>query len=584
MGNKKTAVSMAVISGAGLVLMGLSTPTVSAATNAPANAIHSKNTITVDGKTYDIDAWQSTGGNETTGNETYNPAPVKQDMRPASDWSDMDDNGNPITPKVEQDQNASNERAATDEANAKAAQQKATDEANAKATADQATDSAQQQAKDDLAAQQELQQKQAQAEKLVAQQAATDKAAAEAKQQADIDEADAKAATQQELQQKQAQAQELLMQQAAAQKIQDAQAKVDAKDPKKIYDKLQKQYQNEFDTTQKENQKLPQVGEKGLIVYPERVNKSNGVSAFGKTDRIRGIAAVLNQYYPVINIGDMESPEDIEYGGGAVGTETGPVSYGYYSRNGSDIFKFELYSGKILYSNLSKSTAGPELIAKYAGFKPLISDDIVAAMIDNEGVISYIHNTGVLDKTIDPNVKFDSTGHVLAPVYPVDVANAIANSNEVNNSGSIAPAKPINSVTPIAPAKPTAPSTEATPKESVPLKTRAEVQADIAAQKSAAKSAAKAAKKATRKVATVTVVPATFAVNNLTQATNSNHVNVSSTVNTTISQSSVANTDKRDNLPKTGVSNDSKTNNIGIFASLLALISAAVLGLKKKFN
>ncbi|MEX0379868.1 hypothetical protein AB3K25_09555 [Leuconostoc sp. MS02] len=593
MGNKKTAVSMAVISGAGLVLMGLSTPTVSAATNAPANVIHSKNTVTIDGKTYNITQEQyiNNDSDSNTGNETYNPAPVVQDTRPVSDFFDTDDNGNPIVSKAHQqelDAQKAAQQKVTDAANAtQTAQQKATDEANAKATADQAKASAQQQAKDDLAAQQDLQQKQAQAEKLVAQQAAADKADAEVKQQADIDEADAKAATQQELQQKQAQAQELLMQQAAAQKIQDqkdAQAKVDAKDPKKIYDKLQKQYQNEFDTTQKENQKLPQVGEKGLIVYPERVNKSNGVSAFGKTDRIRGIAAVLNQYYPVINIGDMESPEDIEYGGGAVGTETGPVSYGYYSRNGSDIFKFELYSGKILYSNLSKSTAGPELIAKYAGFKPLISDDIVAAMIDNEGVISYIHNTGVLDKTIDPNVKFDSTGHVLAPVYPVDVANAIANSNEVNGSGSIAPAKPINSVTSIAPAKPTAPSTEATPTASVPLKTRAEVQADIAAQKSAAKSAAKAAKKATRKVSTATVVPAAFTVNNLTQATNSNHVNVSSPVNTTISQSSVANTDNRDNLPKTDVSNDSKTNNFGIFASLLALISAAVLGLKKKFN
>jgi len=188
---------MAVISGAGLVLMGLSTPTVSAATNAPANAIHSKNTITVDGKTYDIDAWQSTGGNETTGNETYNPAPVVQDTRPVSDFFDTDDNGNPIVSKAHQqelDAQKAAQQKVTDEANAaQAAQQKATDDATAKAAV------AVQQAKDDLAAQQELQQKQAQAEKLVAQQAAADKAAAEVKQQADIDEADAKAATQQQV-------------------------------------------------------------------------------------------------------------------------------------------------------------------------------------------------------------------------------------------------------------------------------------------------------------------------------------------------------------------------------------------------
>ena len=238
------------------------------------------------------------------------------------------------------------------------------------------------------------------------------------------------------------------------------------------------------------------------------------------------------------------------------------------------------------------------MIAKYQGFKPVIANDIVAAMIDNEGVITYIHSNDKYD-TFDPNVKFDSTGRFLAPVYPVDVANAIANPesavaptvpttsvkpNEGNGNGSTESKNSVNPLTPIAPAKPTAPSTESAPKASVPLKTRAEVQADIAAQKAAAKSAAKVAKKATRKVSTATVVPATFTVNNLTQATNSNHVNVSSPVNTAISQSSVANTDNRDNLPKTGVSNDSKTNNFGIFASLLALISAAVLGLKKKFN
>lgn len=594
---------MAVISGAGLVLMGLSTPTVSAATNAPANAIHSKNTITVDGKTYDIDAWQSTGGNETTGNETYNPAPVKQDMRPVSDWSDMDDNGNPITPKVEQDQNASNERAATDEANAKAAQQKATDEANAKATADQAKASAQQQAKDDLAAQQDLQQKQAQAEKLVAQQAAADKAAAESKQQAYIDETNAKAVAQQELQQKQAQ--ELLMQQAAAQKIQDqkaAQAKVDAKDPKKIYDKLQKQYQKEFDATYPDYNSSVLIDNNGPISYESKVDKKSGVSAYGKTDRIRGIAAVLNQYYPVINIGDNEG-NPFTFGSTLDDSNNNVIYYrqtGEITDGSADkiitAFEYDRVSGQVVYSNLSKPTASADLIAKYQGFKPVIANDIVAAMIDNEGVITYIHSNDKYN-TFDPNVKFDSTGRFLAPVYPVDIANAIANPESAvepiaptvpttsvkpnEGNGSTESKNAVNPLTPIAPAKPTAPSTEATPKASVPLKTRAEVQADIAAQKSAAKSAAKAAKKATRKVSTATVVPATFAVNDLTQAANSNHVNVSSTVNTAISESSVANTN---NLPKTGVSNDSKTNNFGIFASLLALISAAALGLKKKFN
>lgn len=196
---------MAVISGAGLVLMGLSTPTVSAATNAPANVIHSKNTVTIDGKTYNITQEQyiNNDSDSNTGNETYNPAPVVQDTRPVSDFFDTDDNGNPIVSKAHQqelDAQKAAQQKVTDVANAtQTAQQKATDEANAKATADQAKASAQQQAKDDLAAQQDLQQKQAQAEKLVAQQAAADKAAAEVKQQADIDEADAKAATQQQV-------------------------------------------------------------------------------------------------------------------------------------------------------------------------------------------------------------------------------------------------------------------------------------------------------------------------------------------------------------------------------------------------
>jgi len=602
---------MAVISGAGLVLMGLSTPTVSAATNAPANAIHSKNTITVDGKTYDIDAWQSTGGNETTGNETYNPAPVVQDTRPVSDFFDTDDNGNPIVSKAHQqelDAQKAAQQKVTDEANAaQAAQQKATDDATAKAAV------AVQQAKDDLAAQQELQQKQAQAEKLVAQQAAADKAAAEAKQQADIDEANAKAVAQQDLQQKQAQeleVQKAVADKAATQEIQNqknAQAKVSAKDPKKIYDKLQAQYQKEFDSTYPDYNSSVLSDNNGPVSYESKVDKKAGVSAYGKTDRIRGIAAVLNQYYPVINIGDNEG-NPFTFGSTLDDSNNNAIYYrqtGEITDTSADkiitAFEYDRISGQVVYSNLSKPTASADLIAKYQGFKPVIANDIVAAMIDNEGVITYIHSNDKYD-TFDPNVKFDSTGRFLAPVYPVDIANAIANPesavepvaptvpatsikpNESNGNGSTESKNSVNPLTPIAPAKPTAPSTESAPKASVPLKTRAEVQADIAAQKSAAKSAAKAAKKVTRKASTATVVPATFTVNNLTQATNSNHVNVSSPVNTAISQSSVANTDNRDNLPKTGVSNDSKTNNLGIFASLLALISAAVLGLKKKFN
>ncbi|ADG40276.1 LPXTG cell wall anchor domain-containing protein [Leuconostoc kimchii] len=562
MGNKhKSAVSMAVVSGAGLVLMGLNAQTVSAATNAPANVIRSTNTVTIDGKTYNITQEQYTNNDSdsNTGNETYHPAPVVQDTRPVSDFFDTDDNGNSIVSKVDQ---------------------------------------------------QELQQKQAQAEKLVAQQAAAEQAKAQAQQQADIDEADAKAVTQQELQQKQ-QAEKLVGQKTvndkvAVQKIpdqKDSQSKVDAKDPKKIYDKLQAQYQKEFDATYPDYNSSVLIDNNGPVSYESKVDKKAGVSAYGKTDRIRGIAAILNQYYPVINIGDNEG-NPFTFGSGLDDTWNYVV---YYRQTGETTdtsedkiikaFEYDKVSGQVVYSNLSKSTASAELIAKYQGFKPVIANDIIAAMIDNEGVITYIHPNGK-DNTLDPNVKVDSTGRFLAPVYPVDIVNAIANPeslaptvpatsikpNESNGNGSTESKNSVNPLTPIVPVKPTAPSTEATPQASEPLKTRAEVQANIAAQKVAAKSAAKAAKKATRKASTATVVPATFAVNDLTQAANSNHVNVSSPVNTIISRSSVANTDNHDNLPKTGVSNDSKTNNLGIFASVLALISAAVLGLKKKFN
>lgn len=361
-----------------------------------------------------------------------------------------------------------------------------------------------------------------------------------------------------------------------------------------VYNKLQKQYQDELATTSNEKVALAKFDDKGnMVVNPSKVNKSNGVSALGKTDRIRGLAAVLNQYYPVINLGDMVSADNISYGAGMGG-------YNYYY-NDSVILTIDSTSKKIVYSNLSKSTASPELIAKYAGFKPVIANDIVAAIIGNDGVISYIHNTDARAITTDPNVKFYAPGQWLTPVYQVDVDNAIAadkaKTEATQKATEEAQAKALADKAKSAAEQA---ATEATQKAtdeaqakvkvtnkataSVPLKTRAEVQADIAAQKAAAKSAAKAAKKATRKVSTATVVPAAFTVNNLTQATNSNHVNVSSPVNTTISQSSVANTDNRDNLPKTDVSNDSKTNNFGIFASLLALISAAVLGLKKKFN
>lgn len=569
MGNKhKSAVSMAVVSGAGLILMGLNAPTVSAATNAPANVIHSTNTVTIDGKTYNIAQEQYTNNDSDSniGNETYHPAPVVQDTRPVSDFFDTDDNGNSIVSKADQQELDAQ----------KAAQQKATDESNVKAAAEQAK--------------------------------------VQAQQQADIDESNAKAVTQQELQQKQ-QAEKLVGQKTvndkvAVQKIpdqKDSQSKVDAKDPKKIYDKLQAQYQKEFDATYPDYNSSVLIDNNGPVSYESKVDKKAGVSAYGKTDRIRGIAAVLNQYYPVINIGDNEG-NPFTFGSTLDDSNNNVIYYrqtGEITDTSADkiitAFEYDRVSGQVVYSNLSKPTASADLIAKYQGFRPVIANDIVAAMIDNEGVITYIHSNDKYD-TFDPNVKFDSTGRFLAPVHPVDVANAIANPesavepvaptvpatsikpNESNGNGSTESKNSVNPLTPVVPAKPTAPSTEATPQASEPLKTRAEVQADIAAQKAAAKSAAKVAKKATRKVSTATVVPATFTVNNLTQATNSNHVNMSSPVNTAISQSSVSNTDNHDNLPKTGVSNDSKTNNLGIFASVLALISATVLGLKKKFN
>lgn len=583
MGNKhKSAVSMAVVSGAGLILMGLNAPTVSAATNAPANVIHSTNTVTIDGKTYNIAQEQYTNNDSDSniGNETYHPAPVVQDTRPVSDFFDTDDNGNSIVSKADQqelDAQKAAQQKVTDAANAtQTAQQKATDESNVKAAAEQAK--------------------------------------VQAQQQADIDESNAKAVTQQELQQKQ-QAEKLVGQKTvndkvAVQKIpdqKDSQSKVDAKDPKKIYDKLQAQYQKEFDATYPDYNSSVLIDNNGPVSYESKVDKKAGVSAYGKTDRIRGIAAVLNQYYPVINIGDNEG-NPFTFGSTLDDSNNNVIYYrqtGEITDTSADkiitAFEYDRVSGQVVYSNLSKPTASADLIAKYQGFRPVIANDIVAAMIDNEGVITYIHSNDKYD-TFDPNVKFDSTGRFLAPVYPVDVANAIANPesavepvaptvpttsvkpNEGNGNGSTESKNSVNPLTPIAPAKPTAPSTESAQKASVPLKTRAEVQADIAAQKAAAKSAAKVAKKATRKVSTATVVPATFTVNNLTQATNSNHVNMSSPVNTAISQSSVSNTDNHDNLPKTGVSNDSKTNNLGIFASVLALISATVLGLKKKFN
>lgn len=408
MGNKhKSAVSMAVVSGAGLVLMGLNAPTVSAATNAPANVIHSTNTVTIDGKTYNITQEQYTNNDSdsNTGNETYHPAPVVQDTRPVSDFFDTDDNGNSIVSKAEQqelDAQKAAQQKVTDAANAaQAAQQKATDEANAKIAADKAAVAAQQ-AKDDLAAQQDLQKKQAQAAELVAQQAAAEQAKALAQQQADIDEANAKAVTQQELQQKQ-QAEKLVGQKTVTDKVavqkipnqKDSQSKVDATDPKKIYDKLQAQYQKEFDATYPDYNSSVLIDNNGPVSYESKVDKKAGVSAYGKTDRIRGIAAVLNQYYPVINIGDNEG-NPFTFGSGLDDTWNYVV---YYRQTGETTdtsedkiikaFEYDKVSGQVVYSNLSKPTASAELIAKYQGFKPVIANDIIAAMIDNEGVITY---------------------------------------------------------------------------------------------------------------------------------------------------------------------------------------------------